>query len=134
MKFDVKRIPSYILISSKVAIPSNTGTVISSGIEKTKELPPNFEEDAAIGPFLRVIEAGGGEIFVASTKKLITALAAFLDLGKYPIFFAKDTTFSLKVALSMDTSFATMLALYEVMYVLYANTSRIDERFDPSKS
>ena len=47
-----------MIISSKVAIPSNTGTVISSGIEKTKELPPNFEEDAAIGPFLRVIEAG----------------------------------------------------------------------------
>ena len=73
-------------------------------------------------------------MLVVSTKKLTVALAAFLDLGKYPIFFANETTFSLKVALSMKTSLATILALYEVMYVLYANTSRIDERFDPSKS
>lgn len=123
-----------MITSSKDAIPLKTGTVISSVIEKTKEPPPNFDDEVTIGPLLRVIDAGGGEILVVSTKKLITAPEDFLDLGKYPIFFAKDTTFSLNVALSMKTSFATMLALYEVMYVLYANTSRIDERFDPSKS
>ena len=78
--------------------------------------------------------AGVGVIEVVSTKKLITAVAAFLERGKYPIFFAKDTTFSLNVALSMNTSFATMFALYEVMYVLYASTSKIVERLDPSKS
>ena len=42
-------------------------------------------------------------------------LDAVLDLGKYPIFLAKLTTFSLNVALSMNTSFVTILALYEVM-------------------
>ena len=52
---------------------------------------------------------------VVSTKNVITPVAAFLDFGKYPIFLAKDTTFSLNVALSMNTSFATMFALYEVM-------------------
>ena len=50
-----------------------------------------------------------------STKKLTVALAAFLDRGIYPIFLASATTFSLSVALSMNTSFATIFALYEVM-------------------
>ena len=68
------------------------------------------------------------------TKKDIVDLAAFLDLGTYPMFLASDITFSLRVALSIKTSFATMLALYEVIYVLYASTSIIVERFDPSKS
>ena len=84
-----------MIISSKEAIPSKTGTVISSVIEKTREPPPNFDDEVTIGPLLRVIDAGGGEIFVVSTKKLITAPEDFLDLGKYPIFFAKDTTFFL---------------------------------------
>ena len=48
-------------------------------------------------------------------KKLIDERAAFLERGKYPIFLAKDTIFSLKLALSMNTSLLTMLALYEVM-------------------
>jgi hypothetical protein len=34
----------------------------------------------------------------------------------------------------MNTSLDTILALYEVIYVLYANASIIVERFDPSKS
>jgi hypothetical protein len=61
-------------------------------------------------------------------------LAALLERGRYPIFLARDTTFSLKVALSMNISFVTMLVLYEVRYVLYANVSMIVERLDPSKS
>ena len=51
----------------------------------------------------------------ALMKKLIDERADFLDRGKYPIFFAKDTIFSLKLALSINTSLLTMLALYEVM-------------------
>ena len=54
-------------------------------------------------------------ILEVSTKKVITPVAAFLDFGKYPMFLAKDTTFSLNVALSIKTSLATILALYEVM-------------------
>ena len=102
-------------ISSKEAIPSNTGTVISLKIENTKDWLPKVPEVAATGPFLSVNDAGVGEILLQSTKKLTVAAAAFLDLGKYPIFRAKETTFSLKVALSMNTSLETILALYEVM-------------------
>ena len=50
-----------------------------------------------------------------STKKDTVALEDFLDLGTYPIFRARDTTFSLSVAESMNTSLDTMLALYEVI-------------------
>jgi hypothetical protein len=54
-------------------------------------------------------------VFDASTLKDTFATADFLDLGRYPILRASETTFSLKVALSINTSFVTMLALYEVM-------------------
>ena len=50
-----------------------------------------------------------------AVKQQYVADAAFLDLGTYPIFLASDTTFSLNVALSMNTSFVTILVLYEVM-------------------
>jgi hypothetical protein len=73
-------------------------------------------------------------MLVVSTKNDIADTDAFLDLGVYPIFLASAITFSLKVAVSIKTSFATMLALYEVIYVLYANTSRIVDRLEPSKS
>ena len=62
-----------------------------------------------------MIVLGDGVMFVVSIKNDIVALAAFLDLGRYPIFLANETTFSLNVALSMNTSFATMFALYEVI-------------------
>ena len=41
---------------------------------------------------------GTGNILDVSTKKLIVAVDAFLDFGRYPIFLANDTTFSLNVA------------------------------------
>ena len=50
-----------------------------------------------------------------SGEEIFAKVAALRDFGTYPIFLANETTFSLKVALSMKTSFATMLALYEVM-------------------
>ena len=91
-----------------------TGTVISSVIEKTNEELPKLPELEATGPAFSVIVDGLGVISVVSTKKVMKAVAALRDLGKYPIFLANATTFSLNVALSMNTSFATMLALYEV--------------------
>ena len=94
---------------------STTGTVISSKIENTKDWFPKEPVVLAIGPFLRVNDAGAGVMFVVSTKKLTVALADFFERGIYPIFLARETTFSLSVALSMNTSFATMLALYEVI-------------------
>ena len=102
-------------ISLKDAILSATGTVISSKIQKVYDCLPKDPWLVATIPFFRVIVLGAGVILLVSTKKLTLAVAAFLDLGRYPIFLAKDTTFSLNVALSMNTSFATMFALYEVM-------------------
>ena len=118
----------------KIAIPLETETVISSIIEKIKELLPKLPVDVATGPLLSVKDTGEGVTLVTFTKKLIVALADFLDFGKYPMFLAIETTFSLNVALSRKTSFATILALYEVIYVLYAKTSSIDDRLEPSKS
>ena len=91
-----------------------------------------FDALNATGPALSVIDDALEPD--ASTEKLILALLDFLDLGRYPIFLAIDTTFSLSVALSRNTSFVTMLALYEEIYVLYANVSMIVDKFDPSKS
>ena len=97
------------------AVLSTTGTVISSAIEKINEELPKLPELEAIGPFLMVIVEGLGVRFVVSTKKVTNAVDDLRDFGKYPIFLASATTFSLNVALSMNTSFDTMLALYEVM-------------------
>ena len=84
-------------------------------MENTNEELPNPPCEVATGPFLRVKVDGVGLTLEVSTKNVITPVAAFLDFGKYPIFFANDTTFSLNVALSMNTSLATMFALYEVI-------------------
>ena len=65
-------------------------------IEKRKDWLPKEPELEQTGPAPSVIEAGVGIILLQSTKKLIVAAAAFLDLGRYPIFRAKETTFSLK--------------------------------------
>ena len=72
-------------------------------------------EVLATGPLRRVREDGVGVMLDVSIKKLIVACAAFLERGIYPIFLASATTFSLRVALSMKTSFATIFALYDVM-------------------
>ena len=68
------------------------------------------------------------------TVKDILALDDLRDLGTYPMFLASATTFSRSVAESRKHSFAAILVLYAVVYVLYANASIIIERFDPSKS
>ena len=73
-------------------------------------------------------------VSATSTLKLTFALGDFRDLGRYPIFLARETTFSLNVALSIKTSLLTIFALYDDMYVLYANTSISVDKFDPSKS
>ena len=75
-----------------------------------------------------------GVLEVVSIEKLICAFDADLERGTYPIFRAKDTTFSLKVAESKKDSFTTMFELNAVMYVLYAKVSIKTEKFDPSKS
>ena len=97
VKLELSNVPSYIEISSKLAILLNTGTVISFKIQKVLESLPKLPDVVAIIPLLRVIDAGVGVILLVSTKKLIVALADFLDLGTYPIFLAKATIFSLKL-------------------------------------
>tara|TARA_A100001201_G_scaffold74872_1_gene67896 strand:+ start:7804 stop:8346 length:543 start_codon:yes stop_codon:yes gene_type:complete len=134
VKFFCSTVPSKIVMLLKDAMLLITGTVISSKIQNAPPVPPNDAEDVATVPLRRVRDAGLGVMLVVSTKNDIDEVAAFLDLGVYPIFLARAITFSLKVAVSIKTSFATMLALYEVMYVLYASTSKIDDRLEPSKS
>jgi hypothetical protein len=101
-------------MSLKNARSSFTGTVIDSGTQKVKLDPPKLSETAT-RPALRVIVVGLVVRVLVSTRKLTVAFDAFLEDGKYPMFLARETTFSLNVALSMKTSFATMLALYEEM-------------------
>jgi hypothetical protein len=111
-----------------------TVTVISDNNENEKLSPLKTLEVVITFPAFNVSDTGFVEKLVVSTKNDIFVIADFLDLGTYPMFLARETTFSLSVALSMNTSFDTILALYEVIYVLYAKISMIDDRFDPSKS
>ena len=46
-----------------------------------------------------------------TSPMLIVAVAAVFERGTYPIFLARDTTFSLIVAESKNDSFATKFAL-----------------------
>lgn len=120
-------------MSEKTAVPvESTGTVMSSITQNVNDCFANVEELKQTGPAFNVTAT----VFDpdASTEKLILAFDDFLERGRYPIFLAIDTTFSLRVALSRNTSFDTMLALYEAIYVLYANVSRMVDKFDPSKS
>jgi len=60
-------------------------------------------------PALRVTDTA--EVELTSTLKDTLTVEDFLDLGTYPMFLAKDTIFSLRVAPSMKTSLVAMLAL-----------------------
>ena len=55
-------------------------------------LPPKTPLDAATVPLRRVIDAGLGVMLVALTINDTEVVAAFLDLGVYPIFLANATT------------------------------------------
>ena len=70
-----------MIISSKYAIPSLTGTVISSKMEKINDCPPKLPSVDATGPFLRVKVDGVGITDEQSTKKVTDAVAAFLERG-----------------------------------------------------
>jgi hypothetical protein len=71
-----------------------------------------FTDPTATNPLLRVTVV---EFPWNLKSKSMIASAALRDLGTYPIFLAKDTTFSLKVAESKKDSLATMLLLNAVM-------------------
>ena len=62
---------------------------------KMKDWPLNCLLVPTTAPFLRTTVGGVGETDEISQKKLIVAFAAFLDRGKYPIYLANETTFSL---------------------------------------
>ena len=65
---------------------------------------------------------------------MTSAFAAVLERGTYPMFLAKETTFSLNVAESKKDSLTIILELNAVIYVLYAKVSINTEKLDPSKS
>ena len=71
---------------------------------------------------------------MVETLNVTSAFAAVLERGTYPMFLAKETTFSLNVAESKKDSLTIMLELNAVMYVLYAKVSINTEKLDPSKS
>jgi hypothetical protein len=73
-------------------------------------------------------------VFLTLTVKVTDAFAAVLDFGTYPMFLARDTTFSRRVAESKKDSFTTILELNAVIYVLYARVSINTEKLEPSKS
>ena len=95
-----------------------TGTVTSSGIVKVYVFCPIFAADIKARPFFRVTVTGALVCPVKSTRKDTDALAACLDLGTYPIFLAKETTFSLKVALSILTLTLSMLTCLAMKFLL----------------
>ena len=76
---------------------------------------PKFPDEVDTIPFFKVREDGDGVTLERSTKKDTVADADFLERGTYHMFLASETTFSLSFALSINTSFATILALYELM-------------------
>ena len=69
----------------------------------------------ATTPLLRVSVSGLVVNTVVSIKNVIFALDAERECGTYPIFLARETTFSRRVAPSMNTSLLIILALYEDM-------------------
>jgi hypothetical protein len=71
---------------------------------------------------------------VVLTSKETRAVEAVLERGTYPIFLARETTFSLTVAESKKDSLTTKFELNAVIYVLYARVSISTEKLDPSKS
>ena len=71
---------------------------------------------------------------MVETLNVTSAFAAVLERGTYPMFLAKETTFSLNVAESKKDSLTIILELNAVIYVLYAKVSINTEKLDPSKS
>ena len=111
------------------AVPETTFAVMSSGIAKVYVL--SFALPTHTIPAFKV---NVGVFVLVDTSNDICALDAFLERGKYPIFDARETTFSLKVAESKKDSFTIILELNAVIYVLYAKVSIKTEKLDPSKS
>ena len=91
-----------------IFVPTSIGedTITSSGIENVKEVL--FVAPTTTKPFANVTLL----LFPLNLKSKFTiALADLRDLGTYPIFLARETTFSLKVAESKKDSLTTILLL-----------------------
>ena len=142
-----KNVPWKTLIESKDAVypttldgvvdggPKVIVVVISSGIENVNVVL--LSDAIQTRPALRVTVEGAELTSTSCVFKIlkdIVACAAVRDRGTYPIFLAKETTFSLTVAESRKDSLTTMFELNAVMYVLYAKVSIKTEKLDPSKS
>jgi hypothetical protein len=93
-----------------IAIPPTIGTVIGEYIEKEKVSPTKpFDEQTV--PLFKVKVNELGATSDTSTKNDTLAFEEITERGKYPTFFAKETTFSLNVAESKNTSLLNMFAL-----------------------
>ena len=115
------KVPSYTLIGSVNCanevppISLTLDDVISSGIEKRYVVP--WELPTQTSPERRVKNLGVLSSVVPKfiSPMVIVAVAAVFERGTYPIFLAKDITFSRIVAESKNDSFATKFALNALM-------------------
>ena len=130
----VKYEPSQISMSEKTAVPvESTGTVMSSITQNVNDCFANVEELKQTGPAFNVTALNRFDPD-ASTEKLILAFDDFLERGRYPIFLAIDTTFSLELHYQEILHSIPCWHCMKQIYVLYANVSRMVDKFDPSKS
>ena len=95
-------------------VPPTSTTLVevtSSGTEKRNvvfsTLPTQTRPERRVKNFVVLLLVG--PTFISPI--VIVAVAAVFERGTYPIFLARDTTFSLIVAESRNDSFATKFAL-----------------------
>ena len=89
--------------------------LISSVIEKIYE--ELFDDPTQINSGWRIIDVIGSsrdDCWISRSNDTI-AVAAFFDFGTYPMFLAKETTFSLIVAESRKTSLTAKFELYSLI-------------------
>ena len=117
MNWEVRKVPSKTFKGSSVvpncAIPLLTTVVTCSDIEKTKEVSSCAPVQTSPGCRVSV-----GLDEPVCTWNIIDALAAVFDLGTYPMFLARETTFSRSVAESKNDSLTTKFELNALIYVL----------------
>ena len=92
------------------AVPETTFAVIFSGTANVYDVSFTLPTHTIPAFKVNVCVLEG-----AVTLNDICAFDAVLERGVYPIFLAKDTTFSLRVAESKKDSFTTMLELNAVI-------------------
>jgi len=102
--------------TSDIPVNPNALKVTHASVDKDRQaISLAIAVTANIAITLKNMGFNVGVLDVVLTEKLISAFAADLERGTYPMFLANETTFSLNVAESKKDSFTTMLELNAVM-------------------